>query len=475
MDAVTDTVPPRPEPRGHRCARTARNRRSGARPRPGGCTARRTGAWSAAWPKGWPGIWASRCGSCGSRSCCWRSAAARGSRRTRRSGRWCRSRPTGTGRTVRRRSGQLAGPSPADPARSSGASSATPDEQSSRVGPLLALGAVALGGSAARPAGRARAVRTGRGAASRRRAGRRGALAGRRRPAARTLAADRHRRGHRAARLGAGRHRRGVRPRRRSPRCSARAAGCRPRWTGWPARSSSSAGVALVAGPWLVRNARELREERRERIRSQERAELAAHVHDSVVQTLTLIQRNADDPREVARLARAEERALRQWLYRPEGTRAADRSSAALGGGRRRGRGRARRRGRGRGRSATRTVDERLGALLQAATRGDGQRGQVRRRAAGPVSVYAEVDAGAGVGVRPRPRPGLRPRRGAGGPARASGSRSSAGWSGTAAAPRSSPRPARAPRCGCRCRAPPVAAPQRPREPQQTRTTRRND
>ncbi len=80
------------------------------------------------------------------------------------------------------------------------------------------------------------------------------------------------------------------------------------------------AGVALVAGPWLVRNTRELTEERRERIRSQERAELAAHVHDSVVQTLTLIQRNADDPKAVVQLARAEERALRQWLYRPAGT-----------------------------------------------------------------------------------------------------------------------------------------------------------
>jgi phage shock protein PspC (stress-responsive transcriptional regulator) len=48
-------------------------------------------------------------------------------------------------------------------------------------------------------------------------------------------------------------------------------------------------GVAVVAGPWLLRTTRELTEERRMRIRSQERAELAAHVHDSVVQTLTLI------------------------------------------------------------------------------------------------------------------------------------------------------------------------------------------
>jgi signal transduction histidine kinase len=78
-----------------------------------------------------------------------------------------------------------------------------------------------------------------------------------------------------------------------------------------------AAGVAVVAGPWLLRTTRELTEERRMRIRSQERAELAAHVHDSVVQTLTLIQRHADDPRAVVQLARAEERSLRQWLYRP--------------------------------------------------------------------------------------------------------------------------------------------------------------
>lgn len=78
------------------------------------------------------------------------------------------------------------------------------------------------------------------------------------------------------------------------------------------------AGVVLVAGPWLLRLLRELTEERRERIRSQERAEIAAHVHDSVLQTLTLIQRNAEDPQAVVRLARAEERALRGWLYHPD-------------------------------------------------------------------------------------------------------------------------------------------------------------
>ncbi|BCK69138.1 histidine kinase [Streptomyces libani subsp. rufus] len=78
-------------------------------------------------------------------------------------------------------------------------------------------------------------------------------------------------------------------------------------------------GIALLAGPYLVRMAQDLSEERLMRIRAQERAEVAAHVHDSVLHTLTLIQRNAEDPREVARLARAQERELRAWLYKPEG------------------------------------------------------------------------------------------------------------------------------------------------------------
>ncbi len=77
-------------------------------------------------------------------------------------------------------------------------------------------------------------------------------------------------------------------------------------------------GVALIAGPYLVRMVRDLSEERLMRIRAQERAEVAAHVHDSVLHTLTLIQRNADRPREVAKLARAQERELRQWLYKPQ-------------------------------------------------------------------------------------------------------------------------------------------------------------
>jgi signal transduction histidine kinase len=74
-------------------------------------------------------------------------------------------------------------------------------------------------------------------------------------------------------------------------------------------------GVALVAGPWLSRLVRELSAERRERIREHERAELAAHVHDSVLQTLTLIQAQAADQDAVRRLARSQERELRSWLY----------------------------------------------------------------------------------------------------------------------------------------------------------------
>jgi signal transduction histidine kinase len=75
--------------------------------------------------------------------------------------------------------------------------------------------------------------------------------------------------------------------------------------------------VALVTGPWWLRTAQALSSERGERIRSQERAELAARVHDSVLQTLTLIQRNAEDPKAVHRYARRQERNLRELLYRP--------------------------------------------------------------------------------------------------------------------------------------------------------------
>ena len=92
-------------------------------------------------------------------------------------------------------------------------------------------------------------------------------------------------------------------------------------------------GLALITGPWWIRLVSELGEERAERIRSQERAELAAHLHDSVLQTLALIQRNSDSPREVARLARGQERELRTLLYgtRTSSGQLADAVRAAAG------------------------------------------------------------------------------------------------------------------------------------------------
>lgn len=78
-------------------------------------------------------------------------------------------------------------------------------------------------------------------------------------------------------------------------------------------------GVAVITVPWWLKLVRDLGEERRERIVEAERAEIAAHLHDSVLQTLALIQRQSDQPREVLRLARGQERELRHWLYGPTG------------------------------------------------------------------------------------------------------------------------------------------------------------
>jgi signal transduction histidine kinase/phage shock protein PspC (stress-responsive transcriptional regulator) len=78
---------------------------------------------------------------------------------------------------------------------------------------------------------------------------------------------------------------------------------------------ATAIGVALVFGPWMVRLVTELRDERRERIRSEERADMAAHLHDSVLQTLAMIQRTSDASTEARGLARRQERELRAWLY----------------------------------------------------------------------------------------------------------------------------------------------------------------
>jgi len=72
--------------------------------------------------------------------------------------------------------------------------------------------------------------------------------------------------------------------------------------------------LGVIFAPWALRLIRSLTAERAERIRAQERAEMAAHLHDSVLQTLALVQKRADDPREVMALARGQERELRSWL-----------------------------------------------------------------------------------------------------------------------------------------------------------------
>lgn len=82
------------------------------------------------------------------------------------------------------------------------------------------------------------------------------------------------------------------------------------------------AAIVVVFGPWWLRIARDLVIERQARIRAEERADMAARVHDSVLQTLALIQKNAGEPQRVIQLARAQERELRSWLFdgRPPGS-----------------------------------------------------------------------------------------------------------------------------------------------------------
>jgi signal transduction histidine kinase len=88
--------------------------------------------------------------------------------------------------------------------------------------------------------------------------------------------------------------------------------------------------IALIFAPSWRRLARSLAVEKAERIRSQERADVGAHLHDSVLQTLTLIQQSAEDPNQVATLARRQERELRNWLTDRDSLEAGDRLAAAL-------------------------------------------------------------------------------------------------------------------------------------------------
>jgi signal transduction histidine kinase len=78
------------------------------------------------------------------------------------------------------------------------------------------------------------------------------------------------------------------------------------------------AGLGIVLAPWLYRSRTALNQARSDKVRADARADMAAHLHDSVLQTLALIQRQADDPKAVQQLARRQERELRTWLYGEE-------------------------------------------------------------------------------------------------------------------------------------------------------------
>jgi signal transduction histidine kinase len=92
------------------------------------------------------------------------------------------------------------------------------------------------------------------------------------------------------------------------------------------------AALILFLGPWWLRIARELVLERQARVRAEERTDMAARIHDSVLQTLALIQRQADDPAKVIQLARLQERELRSWLFEGRGLDEVDGDSTLTAG-----------------------------------------------------------------------------------------------------------------------------------------------
>lgn len=157
-------------------------------------------------------------------------------------------------------------------------------------------------------------------------------------------------------------------------------------------------GVALVLLPWGLKFWRDLETERAGRVRETERAEIAAHLHDSVLQTLALIQRRAGNEHDVVRLARAQERELRGWLFKDpakESGQLSDRIKAAAA-----------------------EVEDDLGNAVDVVSVGDTVMTDrhealvqasreamlnASRHGGGPVSVYLEVsDAGVEVFVKDR-------------------------------------------------------------------------
>ena len=142
------------------------------------------------------------------------------------------------------------------------------------------------------------------------------------------------------------------------------------------------AAIVLFLGPWWLRIARDLVLERQARVRAEERADIAARVHDSVLQTLALIQRRADDPQKVVQLARMQERELRSWLFEGKDPNETDAELTLAGRGAadpagRRGQVRGPGGGGDRRRLRARRQPERP---ARGGPRGDGQRGQVVRR-----------------------------------------------------------------------------------------------
>jgi signal transduction histidine kinase len=93
------------------------------------------------------------------------------------------------------------------------------------------------------------------------------------------------------------------------------------------------AAIVLVFGPWWLSLVRDLISERQARALAEERTQMAAHVHDSVLQTLALIQRSADDPQHVVRLARTQERELRAWLFEGRAPGSVSEDATMLGEG----------------------------------------------------------------------------------------------------------------------------------------------
>ena len=150
--------------------------------------------------------------------------------------------------------------------------------------------------------------------------------------------------------------------------------------------------LVLISAPLWWSMARRLAAERVARARSQERAEVAAHLHDSVLQTLALVQKRADEPEEVAKLARRQERELRSWLAGEGPARPGERLADAL-------------------KTVAVEVEEQHGAQVEAVVVGDAPLDErlealvaATREAltnaakfasdGGPVRLYAEIEAG---------------------------------------------------------------------------------